>query len=86
MKNITTALLLLAAMAAGSQAATVKTNQVDHLPRKSQAVFTPAAARCDSSACQTNCYVENSRCNAREGGGCSANLVSCTQACNTQCR
>jgi len=48
--------------------------------------LTPAAARCDVSACQTNCYVEQSQCNTRENGACSSEAQMCVQACASQCK
>lgn len=48
--------------------------------------LTPVAARCDVSACQTNCYVEQSHCNTRENGACSSEAQMCVQACASQCK
>lgn len=48
--------------------------------------LTPAAARCDVSACQTNCYVERSHCNTRDTGACSSQAQICVQACADQCK
>lgn len=48
--------------------------------------LTPAAARCDLAACQSNCYVERSHCNTRDRGACSTQAQICVQACADQCK
>ncbi|KKB05194.1 hypothetical protein [Pantoea anthophila] len=48
--------------------------------------LTPAAARCDLAACQSNCYVERSHCNTRDSGACSTQAQICVQACADQCK
>lgn len=48
--------------------------------------LTPVAARCDLSACQTNCYTEQSHCNTRDNGSCSSQAQMCVQACSSQCK
>lgn len=48
--------------------------------------LTPAAARCDLAACQSNCYVERSHCNTRDSGACSTQAQICVQACAEQCK
>ncbi|MGK3141343.1 hypothetical protein [Pantoea sp. C2G6] len=50
------------------------------------AKFTPVADRCDLATCQTNCYVERSRCNSQNGGACSSEAQICVQACASQCK
>lgn len=54
--------------------------------RAPPAQLTPVAARCDVSACQTNCYTEQSHCNTRDNGGCSSQAQMCVQACADQCK
>ncbi|WP_313651633.1 hypothetical protein [Pantoea sp.] len=54
--------------------------------RASVPQLTPAAARCDLSACQSNCYVEQSHCNTRDNGSCSSEAQMCVQACASQCK
>ena len=48
--------------------------------------LTPAAARCDLAACQSNFYVERSHCNTRDSGACSTQAQICVQACADQCK
>ncbi|WHQ73812.1 hypothetical protein [Pantoea sp. Lij88] len=48
--------------------------------------LTPVADRCDLSACQTNCYTEQSHCNTRDNGSCSTQAQMCVQACASQCK
>ncbi|WP_237680802.1 hypothetical protein [[Erwinia] mediterraneensis] len=55
-------------------------------PKAAVPFFTPAAAKCDVSTCQANCYVARSHCNNKEGGGCSSEAQMCVQACADQCR
>lgn len=55
-------------------------------PKAPAHFLTPAAAKCDVSACQANCYVSRSHCNNREGGGCSTEAQMCVQACADHCR
>jgi len=38
-------------------------------------------ATADSSGCQQQCYIENSRCDRDSRSGCSSTLQSCLQAC-----
>lgn len=55
-------------------------------PKAPAVIFTPAAAKCDLSACQANCYVDRSHCNNKDGGACSSQAQMCVQACADQCR
>lgn len=48
--------------------------------------LTPIAAKCDVSACQTNCYVERSQCNTRNNSSCSSQAQICVQSCASQCK
>jgi hypothetical protein len=48
--------------------------------------LTPAAAKCDLSRCQQDCYVSRTHCKNKEGGGCSTEAQMCVQACTNQCR
>lgn len=50
------------------------------------AQLTPIAARCDVSACQQNCYIEQSQCQNRQGAGCGGLAQICVQNCTSLCR
>lgn len=56
------------------------------IPKAPAVIFTPAAAKCDLAACQSNCYVARSQCNNKDGGACSSQAQMCVQACADQCR
>jgi hypothetical protein len=49
-------------------------------------MFTPIASKCDLSACQQNCYVQQSQCKNDSGGGCGSLAQICVQNCTSQCR
>ncbi|ERK17567.1 hypothetical protein L579_3447 [Pantoea sp. AS-PWVM4] len=48
--------------------------------------LTPAAAKCDVSACQQNCYIQQSQCNNDKNGACGSLAQICVQNCASQCR
>ncbi|QDY41944.1 hypothetical protein [Candidatus Pantoea soli] len=48
--------------------------------------FTPAASKCDLSACQQNCYVQQSQCKNNGDAGCGSLGQMCVQNCSSQCR
>ncbi len=74
------ALLLLGSMSAMAQPGW----QPDK--RATMPSFTPVAAKCDVSACQQNCYVQQSQCKNDSGGGCGSLAQICVQNCTSQCR
>jgi hypothetical protein len=55
-------------------------------PKSPSVVFTPVASKCDVSACQQNCYVQQSQCKNDSGGGCGSLAQICVQNCASQCR
>lgn len=48
--------------------------------------LTPAAAKCDVSTCQQNCYIQQSQCNNDKNGACGSLAQICVQNCASQCR
>nr|WP_310617051.1 hypothetical protein [Pantoea cypripedii] len=48
--------------------------------------LTPAAAKCDVSACQQNCYIQQSQCNNNKDSACGSLAQICVQNCSSQCR
>ncbi|MDY0926840.1 hypothetical protein [Pantoea trifolii] len=48
--------------------------------------LTQIAAKCDVSACQQNCYVQQSQCKNDNNGGCGSLAQICVQNCASQCR
>ncbi|MFU9137595.1 hypothetical protein [Erwinia tasmaniensis] len=54
-------------------------------PKPASTLFTPAAAKCDVSLCQQNCYVQNSQCDRNDSSGCGAKMQACIQSCTSQC-
>ncbi|WP_240484891.1 MULTISPECIES: hypothetical protein [Pantoea] len=55
-------------------------------PKSPSVMFTPVASKCDVSACQQNCYVQQSQCKNDSGGGCGSLAQICVQNCASQCR
>lgn len=55
-------------------------------PKPDNVLITPAAARCDVTRCQSDCYVAKSQCGRNDDSGCSAKVQACLQACTSSCR
>ncbi|MBE5251613.1 hypothetical protein [Mixta mediterraneensis] len=83
MKLILSLSVLLSSLLVGSTFA----QTTRYLPSRAPiAQLTPIAAKCDVSACQTNCYVERSQCKNRDNGSCSSQAQICVQSYASQCK
>lgn len=69
-----------------SSAACSQLSQLPLVPPKEDILATPAAAKCDVSLCQQQCYVQYSQCDRNDDSGCGAKMQTCLQACASQCR